>query len=160
MRVNIRNDAGELILLDYLRAKLTRGKSRKVATCKRCKAEMPKGTMAFRPLVDSPAFLRCDRLCADCAEAIAAPVKPKRESGACPGCGRHPQLRTDGTIGAHKVPVYNLSGPPRVVRCAGTGRQPGSRWICRVHGKPSNQFGYCDRPAPRWGPTPPRCDAP
>lgn len=69
--MSIRNDAGELILLDFLGAKLTRGKSRKVKTCRRCKVEMPKGTLSYRPILDSSRFLRPDRLCMDCAEAVA-----------------------------------------------------------------------------------------
>ncbi len=69
--MSIHNDQGELILLDYLGAILTRGKSRKVATCNRCKTSMPKGTLSWRPLSDSQMFLRPERLCAPCAEAVA-----------------------------------------------------------------------------------------
>lgn len=71
---------GEVLGIRYLRALLTRCRTRKVWKCARCKGEIPKSAWAWRVLVEAPRFARYNRICMVCAQAIvgdAGTVKEK-----------------------------------------------------------------------------------
>lgn len=70
-----------------------------------------------------------------------------RRRGYCKVCSRRVWLRKDGTLGAHKVKVYNgwhgrLRGLIGIVQCAGSHRDPNDDELLVIH----QTCGWCGLP--------------